>query len=66
MQTIAQWGASRGRLTRAAGTLGVDPALPPPVYIRSNNGSELIAKTVRQWVDSLGVRTLHIELRRRY
>ena len=32
-----------------------------PDYIRSDNGSEFTAKTVRQWLDELGVKTLYIE-----
>jgi putative transposase len=32
-----------------------------PDYIRSDNGSEFTAKTVRQWVDDLGAKTLYIE-----
>ena len=32
-----------------------------PDYIRSDNGSEFTAKTVRQWLDRLGVKTLYIE-----
>ncbi len=32
-----------------------------PDYIRSDNGSEFTAKTVRKWLDSLGVKTLYIE-----
>ena len=32
-----------------------------PDYIRSDNGSEFTAKTVRKWLDSLGVQTLYIE-----
>ena len=32
-----------------------------PAYIRSNNGSEFTAQTVRKWLDSLGVKTLYIE-----
>ena len=32
-----------------------------PDYIRSDNGSEFTAKTVRKWLDDLGIRTLYIE-----
>ena len=32
-----------------------------PDYIRSDNGSEFTAKTVRKWLDDLGVKTLYIE-----
>ena len=32
-----------------------------PDYIRSDNGSEFTAKTVRKWLNSLGVKTLYIE-----
>ena len=32
-----------------------------PDYIRSDNGSEFTSKTVRKWLDSLGVKTLYIE-----
>ncbi len=32
-----------------------------PDYIRSDNGSEFTAKTVRKWLDELGIRTLYIE-----
>ena len=32
-----------------------------PEYIRSDNGSEFIAKSVRQWLSSIGVQTLYIE-----
>jgi len=32
-----------------------------PAYIRSDNGSEFTAKTVRKWLDTLGVKTLYIE-----
>ena len=32
-----------------------------PDYIRSDNGGEFTAKTVRQWLDDLGVKTLYIE-----
>ena len=30
----------------------------PPDYIRSDNGSEFTAQSVRQWLGSLGVETL--------
>jgi len=33
----------------------------PPAYIRSDNGPELTAKVVRDWLGELGVRTLYIE-----
>ena len=33
----------------------------PPEYIRSDNGSEFIARSVRQWLSSIGVQTLYIE-----
>jgi transposase InsO family protein len=33
----------------------------PPAYIRSDNGPELTAKVVRDWLRELGVRTLYIE-----
>ena len=33
-----------------------------PAYIRSDNGSEFIAKSVREWLQRLGVKTLFIEL----
>ena len=32
-----------------------------PHYIRSDNGSEFTAQTVRQWLATLGVKTLYIE-----
>ena len=32
-----------------------------PAYIRSDNGSEFTAKVVRQWLATLGVKTLYIE-----
>jgi len=32
-----------------------------PEYIRSDNGPELTAKALRQWLTDLGVRTLFIE-----
>ncbi len=32
----------------------------PPDYIRSDNGSEFTAQSVRQWLGSLGVETLYI------
>ncbi len=32
-----------------------------PDYIRSDNGSEFTAKTLRKWLDDLGVKTLCIE-----
>jgi len=32
-----------------------------PDYIRSDNGSEFTSKTVRKWLDDLGVKTLYIE-----
>jgi transposase InsO family protein len=32
-----------------------------PAYLRSDNGSEFTAKTVRQWLERVGVRTLYIE-----
>lgn len=33
----------------------------PPAYIRSDNGPELTAKVVRDWLRDLGVKTLLIE-----
>lgn len=33
----------------------------PPAYIRSDNGPELTAKVVRDWLGDLGVKTLFIE-----
>ena len=33
----------------------------PPEHIRSDQGSEFVAKAVRQWLDRLGVKTLFIE-----
>jgi putative transposase len=33
----------------------------PPDYIRSDNGPEFTAKTVRGWLSRVGVRTLYIE-----
>ena len=32
-----------------------------PEHIRSDNGSEFTARTVREWLNRLGVRTLYIE-----
>ena len=32
-----------------------------PEYIRSDNGSEFTAQAVRDWLKSVGVRTLYIE-----
>jgi transposase InsO family protein len=32
-----------------------------PEHIRSDNGSEFTAKTVRKWLDNVGVKTLYIE-----
>ena len=32
-----------------------------PEYLRSDNGSELIAKKLRQWLNNLGVITTYIE-----
>ena len=32
-----------------------------PEYIRSDNGSEFTAKAVREWLSSVGVKTLYIE-----
>ncbi len=32
-----------------------------PEYIRSDNGSEFTAKAVREWLSSLGVKTLYIQ-----
>ena len=32
-----------------------------PVYLRSDNGPELTAKAVREWLDRVGVQTLYIE-----
>ena len=37
----------------------------PPAYIRSDNGPELTAKLVRDWLGELGVKTLFIEQWRR-
>lgn len=33
----------------------------PPIYIRSDNRSEFIARVLREWLVRLGVRTLYIE-----
>ncbi len=33
----------------------------PPAYIRSDNGSEFVAKAVRRWLARIGVQTLFIE-----
>ena len=33
----------------------------PPDYIRSDNGSEFTARTVREWLSRVGVKTLYIE-----
>ncbi len=33
----------------------------PPAYLRSDNGPELTAKAIRQWLTRLGVGTLFIE-----
>ena len=32
-----------------------------PDYIRSDNGSEFTAKTLREWIESVGVKTAYIE-----
>jgi len=32
-----------------------------PDYIRSDNGSEFTAKALRQWIESVGVKTAYIE-----
>lgn len=32
-----------------------------PEYIRSDNGSEFIAKTIRDWLDRCNIQTLYIE-----
>ena len=32
-----------------------------PDYMRSDNGAEFTAQTVRQWLDNLGVKTPYIE-----
>ena len=32
-----------------------------PGYIRSDNGSEFTARTLRQWIESIGVKTAYIE-----
>ena len=32
-----------------------------PDYIRSDNGSEFTAKALREWLDSIGVKTAYIE-----
>jgi len=32
-----------------------------PAYLRSDNGSEFVAKAVREWLGKLGVGTLYIE-----
>lgn len=32
-----------------------------PEYIRSDNGSEFIAKELRSWLSGIGVKTAHIE-----
>ena len=39
--------------------LFVDPGLPE--FIRSDNGSEVPAQAVRDWLQVVGVRTLYIE-----
>ena len=33
-----------------------------PEYIRSDNGSEFIAKKVRDWITAVGAKTAYIEL----
>ncbi len=32
-----------------------------PVFIRSDNGPELVAKAIKEWLEVSGVRTLYIE-----
>ena len=32
-----------------------------PEYVRSDNGSEFTAETVRDWLKAVGVKTLYIE-----
>jgi transposase InsO family protein len=32
-----------------------------PEHIRSDNGSELVAKNLRQWLEAAGTKTLYIE-----
>ncbi len=32
-----------------------------PIFIRSDNGPEFVAKTIKQWLEASGVRTLYIE-----
>ncbi len=32
-----------------------------PIFIRSDNGPEFVAKTIKQWLQASGVRTLYIE-----
>jgi len=32
-----------------------------PAFIRSDNGSEFVAKTVKRWLEASGVKTLYIE-----
>ena len=36
----------------------------PPDHIRSDNGSEVTAHAVRDWLGRIGVKTLYIELSR--
>lgn len=33
----------------------------PPVYIRSDNGPEFVARDVRDWIEAVGARTAYIE-----
>ena len=33
----------------------------PPEHVRSDNGSEFVARNVRQWLGKIGVKTLYIE-----
>ena len=34
-----------------------------PEHVRSDNGSEFVAKNVRQWLGKIGVKTLYIQAR---
>ncbi len=33
----------------------------PPAYVRSDNGPEFIAKTLREWIAAVGSQTASIE-----
>ncbi len=33
----------------------------PPTYLRSDNGPEFVAKTVRDWIAAVGTKTAKIE-----